>query len=155
VSGARFLSRFPPLLVFTLVAAAMAGVAQWLPAAGRILPGRGWIVTVLVTLGAVIALAGVVQLRIAATTVDPRYPERASMLVRTGVYRVTRNPMYLGLALVLLGWATWLVQPVAWVGPLAFVLWIDRVQIALEERAMRARFGAAFTEYCRRTRRWI
>jgi len=72
-----------------------------------------------------------------------------------GIYRFTRNPMYVGLALVLLGWAALLSSPWALLGPLVFVLYINRFQIAPEERVLSAKFGAAYTEYIARVRRWL
>jgi protein-S-isoprenylcysteine O-methyltransferase Ste14 len=106
-------------------------------------------------LGALIAVAGVVSFRHARTTVDPTSPERASELVTSGVYRYTRNPMYVGFALILLGWAAMLQNAFALLGPAVFVVWIDRFQVRFEERAMRAKFADAFEAYCRRTRRWL
>ena len=89
------------------------------------------------------------------TTVDPLRPARASGLVTSGPNRVTRNPMYVGMAGALVahalirgGWAT--VLPVA-----AFVAVIDRVQIRPEEAALRELFGEEYDAYCRRVRRWL
>jgi protein-S-isoprenylcysteine O-methyltransferase Ste14 len=63
--------------------------------------------------------------------------------------------MYVGLALVLLGWAAFLCSPWAFLGPVIFVLYISRFQIAPEERVLSAKFGAAYTEYAARVRRWL
>jgi protein-S-isoprenylcysteine O-methyltransferase Ste14 len=63
--------------------------------------------------------------------------------------------MYLGLALAQLGWVTWLAAPAALLAPLLFVAYITRWQILPEERALTARFGGAFADYRRRTRRWL
>ena len=100
-------------------------------------------------------VAGIVAFRRHRTTIDPRRPDRASTLVTGGVFGVTRNPMYVGMvcvaggnALATGGWA-------AWLPPLAFVAWLDRVQIAAEERALHANFGAAFAAYAARTGRWL
>ena len=105
--------------------------------------------------GGFIALAGVVEFRRARTTFNPLAPERASALVTTGVYRITRNPMYLGMLLVLLGWAVWLGNAAAFVGLPLFVAVLNLLQIAPEERVLRERFGDAFTRYAARVRRWI
>ncbi len=82
-------------------------------------------------------------------------PEAASTLVCSGVYRVTRNPMYLGLLLVLTGWAVHLSCAWTLIGPLAFKLYIDRFQIAPEERALSGKFGADYSAYATRVRRWL
>ena len=76
-------------------------------------------------------------------------------MVTNGIYGFTRNPMYLGLALILLGLAVFLASPWALLGPVGFVAFITRFQIRPEERALQARFGAAYTAYCARVRRWV
>jgi protein-S-isoprenylcysteine O-methyltransferase Ste14 len=106
-------------------------------------------------LGIAIALAGVAEFRRAQTTVDPTDPAKTSAVVKSGVYRHTRNPMYLGFLLVLAGWAAYLSSLVASVGPLLFVLYMNRFQIGPEERVLEARFGASFEAYLRSVRRWI
>ena len=79
----------------------------------------------------------------------------ASSLVATGVFRFTRNPMYLGLFLVLAGWAAHLANAAALAGPLLFALYVTRFQILPEERALATKFGPEFDAYKLRTRRWI
>jgi protein-S-isoprenylcysteine O-methyltransferase Ste14 len=100
-------------------------------------------------------LAGLVSFVRAKPTVNPIKPASTSSLVITGVYRVTRNPMYLGLLLVLLGWATVLANGVAFLLAPLFVLYINRFQIAPEERVLSAKFGAEFSAYQARVRRWL
>ncbi|MNJ74873.1 hypothetical protein D3C77_718740 [compost metagenome] len=87
--------------------------------------------------------------------VNPLKPASASALVTSGIYRVTRNPMYLGFALVLAAWTVFLASPFTLLGIAAFVLYIDRFQILPEERALHQLFGEAMDEYCARVRRWI
>ena len=82
-------------------------------------------------------------------------PQKASALVTSGVYRITRNPMYLGMLLVLAGWGVWLGNAAAFVGLPLFVAVLNLLQIAPEERVLRERFGDAFTRYAARVRRWI
>ncbi len=96
-----------------------------------------------------------VSFRKARTTVNPLKPQAATSLVTTGIYAVTRNPMYLGMVLVLIGWAGFLASPISVMGPVLFWLYIDRFQIQPEERAMSALFGSSFAEYSARVRRWI
>jgi protein-S-isoprenylcysteine O-methyltransferase Ste14 len=101
-----------------------------------------------------IALAGVAEFRRAQTTVDPTDPGKSSSVVTSGVYRHTRNPMYLGFLLVLAGWAVYLSNVVAAIGPILFVLYMNKFQIGPEERILRARFGAPFEAYLGGVRRW-
>ena len=110
---------------------------------------------VLVGVGACFDVAGLLAFRKAKTTVNPLAPNRSTAVVSTGVYRITRNPMYLGMALILLGLALYLASPWALLGPLVFAAFITRFQIQPEERALTARFGAAYTAYCTQVRRWL
>jgi protein-S-isoprenylcysteine O-methyltransferase Ste14 len=105
--------------------------------------------------GALIAALGVVAFRQAHTTVNPVHPGTASQLVTTGVYGVTRNPMYLGLLLLLAAYAVHLANPFAILGLVAFVAYLNRFQIAPEEAALTALFGAEYAAYQRRVRRWL
>jgi protein-S-isoprenylcysteine O-methyltransferase Ste14 len=105
--------------------------------------------------GLAIAFLGVYEFRRAATTVDPRYPERAAQLVQGGVFRLTRNPMYLGLLLLLAALVIWMRSLVAVIVLPLFVLYLGRFQIAVEERAMAKHFGAEYEAYRRRVRRWL
>jgi len=105
--------------------------------------------------GGATALAGDLEFKRARTTINPFRPENSTALVTSGIYRFTRNPMYVGLTLVLLGWAAFLCSAWALVGPVIFVLYIGRFQIAPEERVLSAKFGAAYTEYSARVRRWL
>lgn len=100
-------------------------------------------------------LAGLVSFLRAKTTVNPMKPASTFSFVITGVYRVTRNPMYLGLLLVLLGWATFLANALAYLLAPLFVLYINRFQIVPEERVLSAKFGAEFSVYKARVRRWL
>ena len=100
-------------------------------------------------------LAGVYCFRRAHTTVDPLHPDKASRLVTGGIYRVSRNPMYLGMACLLTAWTIWLGALWPWLGPVAFVLYITRFQIRPEERMLTTLFGEAYTAYTQRVRRWV
>jgi protein-S-isoprenylcysteine O-methyltransferase Ste14 len=118
------------------------------------LPGHNWLAVILVTAGFLIGLLGVATFRRAKTTVDPRRP-RASSLVTWGVYAISRNPMYLGGLIMLLGWALLLSNALAFVFLPAYILYINRFQIAPEERALASLFGATYAAYQVRARRWL
>lgn len=106
-------------------------------------------------LGITLDLLGVVSFYRAKTTVNPLKPASTSTIVQTGIYRFSRNPMYLGMLLVLLGFALYLMHPVAFLVLPAFVAYLTRYQIIPEERHLAARFGAEYTSYVSRVRRWI
>jgi protein-S-isoprenylcysteine O-methyltransferase Ste14 len=82
-------------------------------------------------------------------------PETSTSLVASGLYRWTRNPMYLGFLTVLLGLGVFLSNPLALAPIPLFVLYMTRFQIRPEEKALEARFGADFAAYKSRVRRWI
>lgn len=143
----------PPILVLVTALVMWAGARSspphhrpdWLHAA---------MLGVLVA-GAIITASGVVSLRAAHTTVSPTRPDTSKHLVRAGIYRVTRNPIYLGFLLMLTAWAMHLWQPQSFVALPVFAAWIHRFQILPEERALREKFGAGFDAYVADTRRWI
>ena len=147
--------RIPPVALFVVVALLMWAVASWLPSWRIALPGRTVAAVLLLLVAGAIGIAGVRAFDRARTTVDPLRPERASALVTSGIYRRTRNPMYVALAIALLAWAFWLAHPLALLGVAAFVAWMNRYQIAPEERALQALFGAEFERYCSEVRRWL
>ena len=151
----RLETTVPPPVWALLVAVVMfgvnrLGVAFSIGAWGRV----AGIAAALV--GVSVASSGIVGFARAGTTVDPHAPAKVSTLVDTGVYRITRNPMYLGLALVLIGWGLALRDPLmAVAGSGVFVAIITRLQIVPEERALREHFGATYDDFCARTRRWL
>ena len=100
-------------------------------------------------------LAGLASFLHAKTTINPLRPAATSALVVSGVYRITRNPMYVGMLLVLLGWATYLGNGAAYLLAPLFVFYIGRFQIVPEERMLADKFGADFAAYCARVRRWL
>jgi protein-S-isoprenylcysteine O-methyltransferase Ste14 len=106
-------------------------------------------------IGVAVSLAAVLDFRRARTSTNPRKPEASSSLVTGGVYRMTRNPMYVGVALVLVAWSVFLAAPWSLFAPVAFVAYITRFQILPEERALAALFGDAYARYQAKVRRWI
>lgn len=109
----------------------------------------------LVIVGQSISISGMVAFRRAKTTINPIKASAASSLVSSGIYRFTRNPMYLGLLLTLLAWAAFLSNPVALLFLPVFVLYINRYQIAPEERVLSSLFGTEYVGYKERVRRWL
>jgi protein-S-isoprenylcysteine O-methyltransferase Ste14 len=152
----RFLElRIPPPIVGFIVAGGMWAVAHLprilqLPTLVRV-PIAG----VLAAIGVAVALGGVMSFHRAQTTVNPLKPETSAALVSTGVYSFTRNPMYLGMVLVLLAWAVYLSSIWSLLGPVVFALYITRFQIVPEERVLDGLFGAPFAAYKKRVRRWL
>jgi protein-S-isoprenylcysteine O-methyltransferase Ste14 len=109
----------------------------------------------LVLLGLILDSGGLLSFIRSKTTINPVKIEKASALVTGGVYRFTRNPMYLGMAFLLTALAIWLQTPLAFVGPVLFVGYITRFQIIPEERALLKLFGQEYLDYSQRVRRWL
>ncbi len=147
--------KIPPPLVMVLVAVAMWGISRVAPSI-EIPAVVGAVVAIAIAaLGLAIGAAGMRLFRRARTTVSPRTLQAASSLVTSGIYRVTRNPMYLGLACMLVAWAVLLSSAWALLGPVIFMLYIGRFQIVPEERMLTALFGAPYTAYRSKVRRWL
>ncbi|UXY50626.1 methyltransferase family protein [Pseudomonas tohonis] len=151
----RLEKRIPPVLATLICALLMALLAYLLPPVEIAWAWRLGAALALAALGAGVCLAGVASFRRARTTVNPLVPEQASSLVQAGIYRHTRNPMYLGFAILLVAWAALLGAPLALFVVTGFVLYVDRFQIAPEERALAGLFGADYTRYRERVRRWL
>ena len=147
--------KLSPVMTTVLLAVAMWFVAG--NSAGFALPSvlRWAALLLLVGTGAALGLAGVRTFRSEQTTVNPYRPHASSTLVTSGVYRHTRNPMYLGLLLALAGWGFYLANPWSLLLGFAFVPFMNRFQIQPEERALEQTYGEAFRSYCRKVRRWL
>lgn len=111
--------------------------------------------TVIIVLGMVVVALGMVQFARLKTTVNPLDLTQSTRLAIGGVYRYTRNPMYLGLTLILFGWVLHLDSPVNILLLVAFVLVITELQIKPEEAALKRLFGEEYEKYFRRVRRWL
>lgn len=148
--------KIPPPLWMLLTGLIMYGLARLLPVLSWPWPGRGWIAGLLVGAGVLCGVLGVLSFRRYRTTVHPQYPHLSTFLVTRGIYRLSRNPMYLGMLCLLLGWAVWLSNAAALlIGPPCFVLAITRWQIIPEERALKDLFGSTFVLYAEQVRRWL
>jgi protein-S-isoprenylcysteine O-methyltransferase Ste14 len=147
--------RVPPPVVAALTAVFMWLAAMAAPSLYFDLPGRAVAVGFAAVAGIAIGAAALLRFKKANTTVNPMTPEASSALVVAGIFRWTRNPMYLGMLVILTAWALWLSNAVAFLGLPLFVAYLNRFQIGPEERALQARFGAEFERYCASVRRWL
>ena len=147
--------KVPPLIVVAIAALLMWAVARATPRLTLQYPGRVLVAAALFVSGIAVMLMGVLAFRKASTTVDPRFPENASHIVSSGIYRFTRNPMYLGMLVVLIAWMALLANVGTVVVLALFALYITRWQIVPEERALAEKFGAEYQTYCKAVRRWL
>ena len=148
-------TRIPPPAIAAVVAIAMWAISRIAPLIQVSAPLRTALSIAIALVGMGFALTAILSFRRARTTVNPTKPQATSSLVISGVYRVTRNPMYLGLLFVLVAGAVALSSPWSLLGPAAFVLYIRRFQIVPEERALAALFGSEYSAYRSRVRRWL
>jgi protein-S-isoprenylcysteine O-methyltransferase Ste14 len=160
VSGAKEPMRALELKIPPPLVAALIGIGMWFasrtgPSIELPLLMRAFAFVAIAFCGGATALAGNREFKRAQTTINPFKPENATALVTSGIFRYTRNPMYVGLMLVLLGWAAFLCSAWALAGPVIFILYISRFQIAPEERVLSSKFGADYADYVSRVRRWL
>jgi protein-S-isoprenylcysteine O-methyltransferase Ste14 len=147
--------RVPPPVVAALCAALMWFAGRLTHALDYDFPGRFPLIVALVMAGLLVGGVALSLFTRARTTVNPLKPRESSVLVTRGIYRWTRNPMYLGMLIVLLAWALFVANWAAFLVLPLFIVFLNRFQIAPEERVLRERFGAQFDDYCGRVRRWL
>lgn len=148
-------NRIPPPVLTVLLAAAMGGVVRMAP-----MPvfNFGWRLAGAAGFGAValgFGSSGIRAFLHARTTINPVQIQEASRLVTTGIFSMSRNPMYVGLVALLAGWACWLGSPALLLGPLLLAVFLTRFQIMPEERVLLVKFGPEYADYRRRVRRWL
>lgn len=105
--------------------------------------------------GVLVDILGLVAFRQKKTTVNPLSPEKTTFLVTQGIYRFTRNPMYLGMTFLLVAWALWLGNIMALVIVWCFIGYLTRFQILPEERILAQKFGESFQDYQQNVPRWL
>jgi len=147
--------KIPPLILAGVITIAMT-VGFFMTSSWDVIdPVRIAAGVVLASAGLAIMFTGAATFRRHDTTFNPKKPNEASHVVRTGIYERTRNPMYLGMFVGLCGVAIILSGIVVWWGPLVYVLWINFFQIVPEERALEKKFGSDYLEYKKTAKRWI
>ena len=149
-------TKIPPPIVGLVFAVLIWAISKAIPTTPMLTEQQSLLAAVILLItGFGFAISGMVSFRAASTTVNPLQPDQASALVTSGVYRITRNPMYIGLATVLIGWSTFLGAPLGLVGVVGFMAYIQYFQIIPEEQALVRLFGAEFEAYQASVRRWL
>jgi len=147
--------KVPPLALVLTLAGAMWFAAKELPSLAFSLPWRDGLAVTVSGVGILFLLAGLYEFQKARTSFNPMKPDAASSVVTSGVYRVSRNPMYVGFLLVLTAWAIFLSHPLPFLFLPVFVTYMNRFQILPEERALSAKFGEGYDTYRHNVRRWF
>ena len=146
--------KIPPVVLVLFAGTAMWVLSAATPSFAWQVPYKQAIALILAVSGVTVAVLGVASFRRASTTVNPTRLQDTSSLVTTGIYRLSRNPMYLGFLLALAAWAVFLANVLVLLPVVAFVIYMNRFQITPEERALAVMFGTEFNAYKRRVRRW-
>jgi protein-S-isoprenylcysteine O-methyltransferase Ste14 len=147
--------KIPPVLVTVLFVLLMWLVSRITPTIPISLMFKVTSLLFFVGLGSYVGLTGVSSFRKANTTVNPLDPDTTSSLVISGIFKRTRNPMYLALMLALTGCGLYLGNLYSLLLATGFVPYMNHFQIRPEERALEKTFGAEFNDYKKQVRRWI
>ena len=147
--------RIPPLVQLLIVAAFMWLIARWLDTGETYSTWHGLLFVLFTAAGLITIGVAVFTLYRFGTTIDPRHPSLATKLVSVGIYSYSRNPIYLGLLLLLIAWNIHLNSFYAGVGLPLFVVAMTVLQIIPEEQQMAAKFGIDYFGYCEKVRRWL
>lgn len=147
--------KIPPVIQFIAAASVAWAVSTTMP----VLMFSGMVANVAASafslVGVVFLVSAVRLFNQRDTTINPLDPSKAERLVVDGLYKVTRNPMYIGLALLLVGWCLYLGTLAAFTGVAVFVIAMNELQIKPEERALTEKFGEQYQAYLRQVRRWV
>ncbi len=148
-------TKLPPPVLLLLLCVSIVWLANAFPQAQMPLPFHVAIGTALIAVGLVLNAYPKILFARANTTINPMRPAASMVLLTSGLYRLTRNPMYLGQALILLGYAYLLRNKLGALAVPLYVAYITLFQILPEERALTAQFGARYEEYRKLVRRWL
>ncbi|WP_100277843.1 methyltransferase family protein [Mariprofundus aestuarium] len=151
----KFNLKIPPIPLALICGLMIWSLAELLGTHSMGIEIRRAVAVLLLTVAAAIDLTALITFFRSKTTVDPRYPHKTSKMVTSGIYRFSRNPMYLGLAIMLASLSLWLGARFGLFVVVLFILYMNRFQIEPEEQALENQFGKSYLEYKSSVRRWI
>ncbi|MDG3088006.1 isoprenylcysteine carboxylmethyltransferase family protein [Vibrio hannami] len=147
--------KIPPVFVFLICIALIYFFDRMVVQLALELPARYAVFAICFVASGIFGLAGIYEFKKAKTSVHPVDIDKATTVVDSGIYRLSRNPMYFGLLLLLIGSAYMLQNVLSMLVCLLFVWYMNRFQIEPEEQHLTAKFGESYTRYKKRVRRWI
>lgn len=147
--------KIPPPVLTIISILLMWGLAKMTASSSFFFSGQKAIAVILILIGIAFGLIGIFSFKKSSTTTNPSQPETTSQLVTSGIFKLSRNPMYLGIVWVLLGWLVFLGNLFSLLIPILFVLYLTQFQIKPEEKILCKKFGKAYETYKKSTRRWI
>ncbi|MDN3699743.1 methyltransferase family protein [Vibrio artabrorum] len=145
----------PPVALFILVLVASYFSAHYLTIGVILWPYKIIVLGAGIVLSGVIGLSGIWEFRKQKTTVNPIKVDTASSVVDSGIFGYTRNPMYLGLFILLFCFGYFFQNLFSVLLSFVFVIYMNQFQIKPEERALEQLFGAEYVDYKQKVRRWI
>lgn len=146
--------RVPPPILLLLSILGMYLLSRFYPVMTFDFDGKSLLISMLCFIGVIPGFTAIIAFAKANTTIDPRYPQKTSRLVTTGIYRLTRNPMYLGLVFFLFAAAFYFSALSCFVVVPVFIWVMNNFQIEPEEAVLLAMFGEDYQHYCQTVRRW-
>ena len=149
----RLRNRIPPPIVTLIFALLSFWLANYFPKLA--FNYQGLLSLLMVLIGLTIIVIGVKTFHNSDTTINPLNPSEASHLVTEGVFSYTRNPMYLGMVIILLGVSIYNGVYIGIIILPCFIFYITEFQIKPEEEAMEEIFPGDYTDYLKRVRRWL
>ena len=142
----------PPLLVIILV------ISNYFSSKKIdliILPNQNLISFIILLIGVLILITPIFKFIKSNTTIDPIRFKKVNKLITTGIYSYSRNPMYLGLLIIVISTSIFYLNIFSTTTPILFYCWINKFQIKREEIFLKEKFGNEFLSYIKKTRRWI
>ncbi len=148
--------KIPPLALTCMFIVFMSLLSWLLPQFTLSIPNNITASIFVAIVASLVSVMGVASFRNAKTTVNPTKPEQASSLVIKGIYKISRNPMYLGFLLFLIAWGLYLEHSLSLLLlPIVFIFYMNKYQIPVEEEALHKKFGEHFLSYKNMVRRWL
>lgn len=144
-----------PPLPLTFVFAGLMWAVDTLMPLHTSFAGQSIIASFFLALGLIFIVPAALSFFKEKTTVDPRTPEKSNKLVVTGLYKISRNPMYVGMFFCLLALSVAQGSILSVLISISFVLYLTRFQIKPEERFLTDKFGDQYLQYCAQVRRWL
>ena len=142
----------PPLLVLILV------ISNYFSSKKIdliLLPNQNLISFIILLVGVLILINPILKFIKSKTTIDPIKFKKVNKLITSGIYKYSRNPMYLGLLMIVISTSIFYLNIFSMLTPFLFILWINKFQIKREEDFLTEKFGEEYLSYKKKTRRWI
>lgn len=142
----------PPIIVIFLILAVYFSSNLTI---GFDLPFKKTLSLLLLFIGLLIIFIPVFQFIKSKTTINPQSFKNVNNLVSSGIFKISRNPMYLGMLIIISSTVVYYFNYFSIFAPFIFYFWINEFQIKREEKKLEEKFGSDYMKYKSQTRRWI